>query len=115
MRKVTLLSALALGTGMLLGTTLQAEIDVVDLWAKNCKKCHGDDGKGETRVGKKLGLKDYTDPEVQASFSDEEAIKVTMEGAVDESGKETMKPFKDKLSEEEVLALVAYVRAFKAE
>jgi len=115
MRKSLLITALLIGGSALFSLNLQAQddIDVELLWKKNCKKCHGDDGKGQTRVGAKLGLADYTDPAVQATFTDEEAFEITMNGVVDEeSGKETMKPYKDKLSEAEVHALVAYVRAF---
>jgi mono/diheme cytochrome c family protein len=30
------------------------------LWAQHCASCHGKDGSGNTMMGKKLGLKDYT-------------------------------------------------------
>ena len=110
-----ILGALLFGGAAVLSPNLCAEdIDVETLWAKNCKKCHGADGKGQTRVGKKLKLRDYTDAAVQATFTDEEAIKITMEGVTDEAGKETMKPMKDKLSEAEIKALVVYIRAFAA-
>ena len=42
----------------------------------------------------------------------EEMLKATAEGVVDAKGKETMKPFKDELSSDEIKDLVAYVRAF---
>ena len=34
--------------------------DGAALWAQNCASCHGKDGSGNTTMGKKLGLKDYT-------------------------------------------------------
>jgi cytochrome c553 len=49
------------------------------LYEKDCAKCHGSDGKGETKMGKKLGAKDYTDPKVQAALTDDAAFKVTKE------------------------------------
>jgi cytochrome c6 len=115
MRKITLLSALALGGSFFLGGQAPAQdIDVQGLWDRHCKKCHGSDGKGQTRVGKKLKLGDYTDPAFQATFTDEEAIRITLEGVKDEAGKETMQPYKDDLNEAEVKALVDYIRAFAA-
>lgn len=81
-------------------------------WDNLCVKCHGADGKGQTKVGKKLKLKDYTDAKVQAEMKDEEMTKAITEG-VSEGGKEKMKAFKD-LTPAEVKDLVAHVRAFKA-
>ena len=62
-------------------------------------------------MGKQAGAKDYTDAQVQASFTDEQATKAIKEG-VKVKGKEVMKPA-DKLSDDDVKALVAHVRAFK--
>lgn len=81
-------------------------------WENLCQKCHGADGKGETKIGKKLGLKDYTDAKVQAEMKDEDMVKAITEG-VKENGKEKMKAFKD-LTPDEVKDLVTHVRKFKA-
>lgn len=86
---------------------------VAENWENHCTKCHGDDGKGQTKPGKKLDLKDYTDPKVQAGMKDEEMIKTITDG-VFEKGKEKMKAYKDELTPEEIKELVAYVRKFKA-
>ena len=86
--------------------------DVKENWEKHCQKCHGPDGKGETRMGRQSGVKDYTDPKVHAELSDEKAIKIIKEGIV-EKGKKKMDPYGDKLSDEEIKALIAYIRAFK--
>lgn len=84
-------------------------------WENNCQKCHGADGKGQTKSGKKLGLKDYTDAKVQAEMKDEEMAKVITNGATDEkTGKERMKAYKDDLTPAEVTDLVAFIRKFKA-
>lgn len=87
--------------------------DAQENWNRNCAACHGKDGKGETMMGRKLGLKDYTDPKVQASFTDEQATKAIKEG-VTEGGTTKMKPFADKLSDDEIKALVKHVRDFKS-
>jgi hypothetical protein len=34
--------------------------DATALWAQNCAFCQGNDGSGNTTMGKKLGVKDYT-------------------------------------------------------
>ena len=81
--------------------------DAAEVYAKNCASCHGKDGKGETTMGKKAKVKDYTDAKVQASFTDAEALKVIQEG------KEKMKGYKDKVTEAEAKELVTYIRAFK--
>ena len=82
-------------------------------WENHCQKCHGADGKGQTKAGKRLKVKDYTDAKVQAEMSDEDIIRVTTEGVKDEAGKEKMKAFKDELSEDEIKDFVAFIRAFK--
>ncbi len=82
-------------------------------WENNCAKCHGADGKGQTKIGKKLGVKDYTDAKVQAQLTDEDMLKAITDG-VKENGKEKMKPFKDDLSEEERRDLIGYIRKLKA-
>jgi cytochrome c6 len=80
--------------------------DAEAVYAKQCARCHGDDGRGETTMGKKFELKDLADPEVQA-LSDAEIRKIIADGA----GK--MPGFSKKLSAEEIDSLVKYVRKFR--
>lgn len=82
------------------------------LWDHHCAMCHGTDGKGQTKIGKKLGAKDYTDPKVQAALTDAAATKAIKEGFKNEDGKTVMRPAKN-LSDEQVKDLVAYIRTFK--
>ena len=49
--------------------------DVKETYAKACAKCHGPDGKGDTKMGKKAEVKDFTDAKIQASFKDQDMIK----------------------------------------
>jgi cytochrome c553 len=81
-------------------------------YEKSCAKCHGADGKGETKMGKKSGAKDYTSAKVQDELKDEAAIKAIKQGYKDKDGKEVMKP-SEGLSDEEIKDLVAYMRKFK--
>jgi mono/diheme cytochrome c family protein len=78
--------------------------DAGALWAQHCASCHGKDGSGNTTMGKKLAVKDYTKDQ---GFSDAEATNVI------KNGKGKMKGYKDKLSDADVKALVAYVRSLK--
>lgn len=89
---------------------VQAE-DGKALYDKQCAKCHGEDGKGETKMGKKLGAKDYTDPKVQDALKDEKAVKSIKEGLIKDD-KTLMKPMEG-LTDDQIKGLVAYMRAFK--
>lgn len=81
-------------------------------WNTHCAQCHGKDGRGDTKMGKQLQAMDLTDPKKQAAFSDADAVRVIKEG-IKEGGKTKMKAFADKLSDEDVKALVAYTRSLK--
>jgi len=59
---------------------------------EQCAKCHGADGKGQTKMGQKLGAKDYTDAKVQADLKDDAAFKAIKEGLKNDEGKALMKP-----------------------
>ncbi len=78
--------------------------DAAAIWTQHCASCHGKDGGGNTMMGKKLGVKNYTK---EQGFSDAEATNIIT------NGKGKMKGFKDKLSNADVKALVAYVRSLK--
>jgi cytochrome c553 len=80
-------------------------------WEKSCQKCHGADGKGATKMGQKLEIKDFTDAKYQASFTDEQATKAIKEGIKD--GDKTKMKAAEGLSDDDIKALVAKVRAFK--
>jgi cytochrome c553 len=81
-------------------------------WDLRCAKCHGADGKGETKMGKKLSIRDFTDAKMQADFTDEQGFKAIKEGLTDNTGKTTMKAIEG-LSDDEAKALVTFVRGFK--
>jgi len=81
------------------------------LYDKECAKCHGEDGKGQTKMGKRLGAKDYTDPKVQEALKDDAAVKAIKEG-LKKDDKTLMKPAEG-LTDDQIKGLVAYMRAFK--
>ena len=63
-------------------------------------------------MGKKFKVRDLTDATYQASFTDEKAFTSIKEG-LRQDGKQTMKPFKDKLKDEEIKQLVTFIRSLK--
>ena len=109
-RKTT--TTVTLASALLIATLASASAgDAKETWSKTCAKCHGADGNGQTMMGKKLKLKDYTDAKVQASFTDEEAAKAIKDG-VTKDGKSLMKAAEG-VSDDDVKALVKLVRGFK--
>ncbi len=78
--------------------------DAAVLYKTKCAACHGPDGKGDTAVGKKLGVRDFASPEVQKQSDDELA-------AIINDGKNKMPTYKKNLKPEEVKALVAFIHA----
>ena len=93
-------------TGPLMAADAQAN------WTKHCVKCHAKDGKGNTKMGRQAGVKDYTDPKVVAEMKDDKALKTVKEG-ITENGKEKMKAYVADLTDDEIKALIAYMRTFK--
>lgn len=81
------------------------------IYEEQCAKCHGTDGKGDTKMGKKLGAKDYSDPKVQADLKDDKALKSVKEGLKD--GDKTLMKANEKLSEDDIKAVIAYLRTLK--
>jgi mono/diheme cytochrome c family protein len=73
------------------------------LYKQKCQVCHAPDGSGDTIMGKKLGAKDLKSAEVQKQTDAQITEVIT-------KGKDKMKGFEGKLSNDEIKTLVAYVR-----
>src|ERR1043165_4985186 len=84
----------------------QLVADGKELFGKLCMPCHGKDGKAQTPIARKLGVKDLT----QTKLTDAEIEKQINEGKRDDHGKELMPSFKSRLSADEIKALVAVVK-----
>lgn len=68
----------------------------------SCITCHGADGRG-TPTGKSLQVADFHSPRVQQQ-TDAQLIQVVTEG------RGNMPPFGDRLSKDQIAALVKYIR-----
>ena len=82
-----------------------AQDDTAALYKSKCQVCHGPDGKG-TPTGTKIGVKDFHAPEV-AKLSDTELFEIT------KKGKEKMPAYDGKLTDDQIKALIKYVRSLK--
>ncbi len=98
--------------GLVLSAWVASAEDAKAIYEKSCAKCHGPDGAGQTKMGQKLGVKNYTDAKVQAAMKDEEMTKAIKEGAKDKEGKTVMKPAEG-LTDADIKGLVTVVRGFK--
>jgi mono/diheme cytochrome c family protein len=77
-------------------------------YAKNCATCHGRDGRAETFKSKhRHHARDLTDARWQAEASDERILNSIRDG------KGKMPAFKGKLTNEQIVSLLAYVRDLK--
>jgi mono/diheme cytochrome c family protein len=80
-------------------------------WTHHCASCHGEDGVGKTKMGRKVNAKDLTSAEYQKSFTDEQLLEHLKSGENGPDGKVKMKAYADTLSADEMKGLVSFVRA----
>lgn len=99
----------------ILAITVMINLSAAPLWAQGpaeatfktkCAVCHGADGKGETAMGKKLGANNLGSPEVQGQTDVQLAGIVT-------KGQNKMPAYGEKLTADEINALVKYIRSLK--
>lgn len=122
-RYIAILFALALtvswNTSVLNLNAAETEIDLSDvkvtkdtvaLWKEHCSSCHGNDGKGKTKAGRKAKVKDLTDKKYQASFTDTKGFLNTKNGMKDDKGKEQMKAFGQELKDDQLKQLIKFTR-----
>jgi cytochrome c oxidase cbb3-type subunit 3 len=102
MKRPLLLPALALLT---LPLAAQEPPKRSALWEANCSVCHGDDGRGQTEEGLKKRARNLSDPKWQESVSDGRLTSSI------KRGHDKMPAFGRKLTDEQVKALVAEIRA----
>jgi mono/diheme cytochrome c family protein len=78
------------------------------LFKDKCARCHGEDGRGQTVIGRMVGAPDFTDE----SWWDEEKNERRFAHSITE-GKGEMPAFGRKLTRPEIRALAAYVKTFR--
>jgi len=108
--KINITSLIAVS--MLATAGIASAADGKALFETNCAKCHGAEGKGDTKMGMKAGCKDFTDAKYQAGLTDDKMADAIKNG-IKEGDKTKMKSFGDTLSADDIKALVAYVRTLK--
>ena len=77
-----------------------------DTFKAKCQMCHGADGVGATPAGKIAKIVSFKDPSI-VSAPDADLI------AVVNKGKNKMPAFAGKLSDDQIAALVAYIRTLQ--
>ena len=80
-----------------------SETEAASAFKLQCSSCHGTNGAADTSVGKTLKAADLRSPDVQKQ-SDAELAQIISEG------KGNMPSFKDSLNQEQIRALVAFIR-----
>ena len=93
-----------LGAG---NTNEAAGADAATIYNRQCLSCHGRDGRGRTRRGRQTHARDMTSREWQDDVSDERLFNSI------NNGRGKMPAFRKKISENDIDALVAYVRRMK--
>ncbi len=91
--------------------TAPSDPATVRLYHTQCATCHGDDGRGQTTAGRRVGARDLTDPATYRGLTDAEIARRIREGVRGDDGRERM-PAYPRLTPSQIDALVAYVRAF---
>ncbi len=92
---------------LVLPEVMASDVDGQGLYTRHCVLCHGDDGSGKTDLGEGLGARDFNDKAFQDGITDEQIVEQIANGTEDK-----MMPFSDKLTAEEMHALVPVIRAF---
>lgn len=96
------------GRGVIGGSVKPGSVrGAAESYAKYCASCHGKDGRAKTLKAKLKHARNLADPEWQGRVSDERIFNSVM------NGKGKMPAYGKKLSEQEIDALVAYVRGLK--
>ena len=104
--KSTFLPLAALCFAVLLAPVAHAQDAGADIYKAKCMMCHGPDGLGNTPAGKLAKILSYKDPSiVQKPDADLAAILKT--------GKNKMPAFSTKLSDDQIGAVVAYIRTLQ--
>ncbi len=112
MTKNLTIGAALLAAAITITTTSALASDGKALYEKDCAKCHGADGKGNTKIGQRNGARDYSNPKTWENLTDAAAVKAIKEGVKDKEGKAVMKPVEG-ATDADAKAMVEYMKTFK--
>jgi cytochrome c6 len=102
----TTASFMVLALALMFSTSVFAADSGADLFKTKCAACHGADGKGETAMGKRLGIKDLGSADVQKQSDADLTTAIS-------KGKGKMPGYEGKLTADQIQDLVKYVRSLK--
>lgn len=79
-------------------------VDPAVMYAQNCARCHGADGRGDPELKKTLPVRDFSDPVFLAKAQTDDLVRTIM------AGKGQMPAFGASLSMPKIQSLSGYVR-----
>lgn len=88
------------------GKVAGGSTDGAEIYKDACARCHGGDGVPTKGMAARTGVKPLTSEKVQTKMTDEELRQQILRG----SKSKTMPAFQGALTDEQVTAVVAYVR-----
>ena len=113
----TKLGLVLVAAASLWATTAAAQDDkaVARMWKSKCGSCHGADGKGDTKQGKKMGIADMTTAAWQTEFTDAKVKEAIDKGlSREKNGKQQdMDPLGKELEPAQIDSLMKYLRSLK--
>jgi mono/diheme cytochrome c family protein len=80
--------------------------DGKDLFGKKCKSCHGPTGDAKTKIGEENDIEDWTKAGWKAKWPESKVVDIVTNGKAGTK----MKPFKEKLTADEIAAVAKYAR-----
>lgn len=87
--------------------SLLTEDETKKLYDKNCAKCHGKDGRAKTFRSKFVHAQDFTDKTWRENTTNDQMTETI------KTGRGKMPAFAKKLNDEQIKALIEYIRMFK--
>jgi mono/diheme cytochrome c family protein len=110
-----LVSQVLLAEGLAPPPGYKADKKIKRLFEAKCASCHGEDGRAQTELGLEMGIADMTKAAYWKNLTAEVARKEVLEGLKRTSNgkQQEMKPFKDRLTPEQVDALNLYAASLK--
>ena len=115
MKKVALLTVMALGSVLLSGVSVRAQNQAEGrkLYTSYCSTCHGDKGKGDGMAAKSLPAKpaDHTNGTVMNQHNDKFLTDIISKGGSAVGKSSFMPSWGGALEEKQIRDLVAFIRS----